>query len=167
MESRAEMSCVLKLDVNCAKCRRKVMDVLQNLHGAYSVVIDAEKGILKVSGNVNPCIIMNIFEKYGKHGEITCIKFEGGVREPMYHPHSYYYGRNGFSPYESVNPYPLMGGPDPYFSWYDRNRYAFLPLPSPSPLSPPQPVVNYIFPPRAPPVVPPPDEMNPNGCNII
>ncbi|XP_039028140.1 heavy metal-associated isoprenylated plant protein 32-like [Hibiscus syriacus] len=59
MESRAQMSCVLKVNVSCETCKSKVMDVLQNLH---------EKGTMKVSGNVNPYIIMKIFEKYGKHG---------------------------------------------------------------------------------------------------
>ncbi|OMP04253.1 hypothetical protein COLO4_09814 [Corchorus olitorius] len=28
-----------------------------------------DSGQLKVSGKVNPCIILKVFEKYGKHGE--------------------------------------------------------------------------------------------------
>ncbi|XP_038998319.1 heavy metal-associated isoprenylated plant protein 36-like [Hibiscus syriacus] len=139
MNQMVDLTCVLKVNVNCETCKRKMMDVLQNLHGVYSVAIDAEKGTLKVSGNVNPSIIMKIFEKNGKHGEIAWITFEGDVREPIYHPHHNYYG---FIPYGSVHPYPPMGGPDHYFSWHDGQRYAFPPL---SPPPPPRPVSNYYF----------------------
>ena len=84
--------------------------------GVYSVVIDAEEGTLKVSGKVNPYIILKVFEKYGKHGEVSCIKFEGDVREPIYH-HQYHncYGGNGYIPHVSAQPYPLVGGPDYYY----------------------------------------------------
>ncbi|TYI85403.1 hypothetical protein E1A91_D05G439900v1 [Gossypium mustelinum] len=174
MESRAEMSCVLKVNINCDTCRRKVMDVLQNLHGVYSVDIDAEKGTMKVSGNVNPNLILNIFEKYGKHGEISCVKFEGDTRDPFYHHHCNYYGGNGFIPYGSIHPYPFMQGPDPYFPWFAGHHYAPTPFPPPPPPLPPppppplQPVINY-FPPKAPPAVEfePPEEMNPDRCNIM
>ncbi|XVF33873.1 hypothetical protein REPUB_Repub18cG0009100 [Reevesia pubescens] len=189
MESRAEMSCILKVNINCDTCKKKVMDVLQNLHGVYSVVIDAEQGTVKVSGKVNPYIILKVLEKYEKHGEVTCIKFDGEVREPIYYPHNYCYGGNGYIPYGSAHPYPLMEGPE-YFSWYDRNwcgqTAPFLSM-APPPLSllpprppipppavsqqpptppPPQPVINY-FPPKALPVVAPPKEMNPEWCKIM
>ncbi|MBA0788971.1 hypothetical protein Gotri_027846 [Gossypium trilobum] len=95
---------------------------------------------MKVSGNVNPNLILNIFEKYGKHGEISCVKFEGDTRDPFYHHYCNYYGGNGFIPYGSIHPYPFMQGPDPYFPWFD-----------------------------APPAVEfePPEEMNPDRCNIM
>ena len=159
--------------------------------GVYSVVIDAEKGTVKVSGKVNPYIILKVFEKYGKHGEVSCIKFEGEVKEPIYY-HQNYYGGNGYVPYGSSHSYPPMGGPDYYNSWYDRHRYALTPpvppmappppppappLPLPRPRPPPQPslsqqpqpqpppvqpVINYF-----PPVVAPPKEMNPDWCKIM
>ncbi|XVE50834.1 hypothetical protein DITRI_Ditri01bG0195600 [Diplodiscus trichospermus] len=208
MESRAEMSCELKVNINCETCRKKVMDVLQKLHGVYSVVIDAEKGKVKVSGKVNPYKILKVLEKHGKHGEVSCVKFEGEVWEPIYYHHNYY-GGNGHIPYGSAYSYPLMGRPDYYYSWYDRHWYAPTatlppmatpplsgpprtavpptsthlsqpistavppaprPLSQPPPPPPPRPPAkrefNY-FPPKAPLVVAPPKEMNPEWCKIM
>ncbi|XVF77093.1 hypothetical protein PTKIN_Ptkin14bG0012400 [Pterospermum kingtungense] len=200
-------SCVFKVNMNCETCKRKVLDVLQNLHGVYSIVIDAEKGTVKVSGKVNPYIILKLFEKYGKHGEVSCIKFEGEVKEPIYFRPNYF-GGNGYMPYGPTPQYPLMGGPNYCYPCYDRRRYgptppfpppmappppppplpAPLPLPlarPPAPLPPPisqkppapppssqkppqppppkpKPVISYF-----PPVVAPPNEMNPESCKIM
>nr|GMC71450.1 heavy metal-associated isoprenylated plant protein 32-like [Ipomoea batatas] len=54
MEPKAEADCVLKVDVQCDECKMKLMEVLSSISGVYSVTIDAEQGIAKVAGEVEP-----------------------------------------------------------------------------------------------------------------
>ncbi|OMO83719.1 hypothetical protein CCACVL1_11247 [Corchorus capsularis] len=185
LDNELEESCVMKVNINCETCRKKVMEVLQNLHGIYSVVIDADSGQLKVSGKVNPYIILKVFEKYGKHGEVSCVKFDGEVREPFYNP---YYGGNGYIPYGPGAPYPHIGGPIDYYHRPYGPPPPFPHMPPPplappylrprpppppppvypkpaAPPPPPKPVINY-FPPKAP-VVAPPKELDCEWCKIM
>ncbi|XP_024034328.1 H/ACA ribonucleoprotein complex non-core subunit NAF1 [Citrus clementina] len=124
------------------------MQVLQNLHGVYSVVIDAEKGTVNVSGKVNPNTILRILDKNGRHAEFSCLEFHGQVEKNNYveNDHCYYYGDHGYIPPRVPVPYssyPMLG---PEFSYYERYP-PFLP-PPPPPLPP--------LPPRPPPPRPPP-----------
>nr|GMC71327.1 heavy metal-associated isoprenylated plant protein 32-like [Ipomoea batatas]GMC77734.1 heavy metal-associated isoprenylated plant protein 32-like [Ipomoea batatas] len=54
MEPKAEADCVLKVDVQCDECKMKLMEVISSISGVYSVTIDAEQGIAKVAGEVEP-----------------------------------------------------------------------------------------------------------------
>ncbi|KAK3199973.1 hypothetical protein Dsin_023388 [Dipteronia sinensis] len=168
------------------------MEVLQNLHGAYSVAIDAEKGTVRISGRVNPNLALRILQNNGKHAEVISIKFDGEVVEPNFNYYSFYGENiNGFinNPPRVVAypPYPYLMGP-PQYSFYERAPH-FLPPPPPpvllpQPLLPPPPP--YLPPcpqPQQPPppppvndspsvpkkevVVSPPSRKEPKGCSIM
>ncbi|KAH9804191.1 Meiotic recombination protein SPO11-1 [Citrus sinensis] len=124
-------------------CRLKL-----TAEGVYSVVIDAEKGTVNVSGKVNPNTILRILDKNGRHAEFSCLEFHGQVEKNNYveNDHCYYYGDHGYIPPRVPVPYssyPMLG---PEFSYYERYP-PFLP-PPPPPLPP--------LPPRPPPPRPPP-----------
>ncbi|XP_044500465.1 heavy metal-associated isoprenylated plant protein 34-like isoform X2 [Mangifera indica] len=63
-------SCVLRVNIHCDGCKRKVKKVLQKIDGVYSTSIDAEKGRVVVAGNVDPAILIRKLEKSGKHAEL-------------------------------------------------------------------------------------------------
>lgn len=117
--------------------------------GVYSVVIDAEKGTVNVSGKVNPNTMLRILDKNGRHAEFSCLEFHGQVEKNNYveNDHCYYYGDHGYIPPRVPVPYssyPMLG---PEYSYYERYP-PFLPPPPPPPLPP--------LPPRPPPPRPPP-----------
>ncbi|KAF1868592.1 hypothetical protein Lal_00036030 [Lupinus albus] len=91
--SRAEMTCILKVNAQCEECRVKVMNVVRNIHGVYNITIDGNQGTVKVSGKVNPSTFLGVLEKYGRHGQIKFIKFDGEVVER--NPHDYVYDPYG------------------------------------------------------------------------
>ncbi|GAY47691.1 hypothetical protein CUMW_106240, partial [Citrus unshiu] len=118
------------------------------IQGVYSVVIDAEKGTVNISGKVNPNTMLRILDKNGRHAEFSCLEFHGQVEKNNYveNDHCYYYGDHGYIPPRVPVPYssyPMLG---PEFSYYERYP-PFLP-PPPPPLPP--------LPPRPPPPRPPP-----------
>ncbi|KAH9652269.1 Meiotic recombination protein SPO11-1 [Citrus sinensis] len=124
----------------------KAVDV--TIQGVYSVVIDAEKGTVNISGKVNPNTMLRILDKNGRHAEFSCLEFHGQVEKNNYveNDHCYYYGDHGYIPPRVPVPYssyPMLG---PEFSYYERYP-PFLP-PPPPPLPP--------LPPRPPPPRPPP-----------
>ncbi|KAB5521213.1 hypothetical protein DKX38_025532 [Salix brachista] len=145
------------------------------LVGVYSVVLDAEQGTVKVNGKVNPTTILNVFDEYGKHGEVSSLRFDGEVMEQI--PYSFYVD----NPYEV--PYPPIPFPYPFFRGllYGRNPYL-MPMPppllvpmSPPPRPPPPQKQRHPLPPplpqqqpptvsKAPPAPPPPD---PKCCAIM
>jgi len=86
---------------------------------------------VKVNGKVNPTTILNVFDKYGKHGEVSSLRFDGEVMEQI--PYSFY-GDNPYNPYEVPClpipiPYHFFRGPEQQL--YGRNPY---PMPMPPPL---------------------------------
>ncbi|XP_011038780.1 PREDICTED: neural Wiskott-Aldrich syndrome protein isoform X2 [Populus euphratica] len=149
MDSNAQMSCMMRVNVHCDGCKRKMMEVLQNLK-VYSVVLDAEQGTLKVNGKVNPSTILNVFDKFGKHGEVSSLRFDGEVMEQI--PYSFY-GDNPYNPYEVPYPpipYPFFRGPEQQL--YGRNPYL---MPMPPPLLGTKPPPPWPPPPQQHPPPPP------------
>ncbi|CAL0307355.1 unnamed protein product [Lupinus luteus] len=106
--STAEMTCILKVNAQCEECRVKVMNVLRNIHGVYNITIDGDQGTVKVSGKVNPSTLLGVLEKYGRHGQIKFIKFDGEVVERNHHDY-------GYDPYGVKGPSypPPLGCPQP------------------------------------------------------
>ncbi|XP_011038781.1 PREDICTED: neural Wiskott-Aldrich syndrome protein isoform X3 [Populus euphratica] len=143
MDSNAQMSCMMRVNVHCDGCKRKMMEVLQNLK-------DAEQGTLKVNGKVNPSTILNVFDKFGKHGEVSSLRFDGEVMEQI--PYSFY-GDNPYNPYEVPYPpipYPFFRGPEQQL--YGRNPYL---MPMPPPLLGTKPPPPWPPPPQQHPPPPP------------
>ncbi|XP_044468175.1 heavy metal-associated isoprenylated plant protein 34 isoform X2 [Mangifera indica] len=63
-------SCVLKVNIHCDGCKKKVKKLLQKIDGVYSISIDAEQGRVVVTGNVDPAILIRKLEKSGKFAEL-------------------------------------------------------------------------------------------------
>ncbi|KAJ0079155.1 hypothetical protein Patl1_22775 [Pistacia atlantica] len=67
---KLQQSCVLRVNIHCDGCRKKVKKLLQKIDGVYSTSIDAEQGRVVVTGNVDPAILIRKLEKSGKHAEL-------------------------------------------------------------------------------------------------
>ncbi|PWA61451.1 heavy metal-associated isoprenylated plant protein 32 [Artemisia annua] len=63
-------TCVLKVNIHCDGCKRKVKKILQKIEGVFQVSIDAEQGKVTVSGTVAPPSLIKKLAKSGKHAEI-------------------------------------------------------------------------------------------------
>ncbi|KAJ0044995.1 hypothetical protein Pint_03874 [Pistacia integerrima] len=124
MESSATMACVLKVKIHCEICKKKVMQVLQNLHGCYSFVVDAEKGTVEVQGKVNPELILRILGNNGTHAEIKSLRFNSDVQKDQY----FYDGENRFRPPWETYPHPMLG---PQFIPPQPPPPSLFPLPPP------------------------------------
>ncbi|KAA8527056.1 hypothetical protein F0562_008715 [Nyssa sinensis] len=72
----------------------KVMEVLSSICGVYSVTIDAAEGTAKVSGEVDPNVLMSALARSGKHAELVWVKLKSGVvsTDHNYHNNEYGYG---------------------------------------------------------------------------
>ncbi|XP_010907378.1 uncharacterized protein [Elaeis guineensis] len=63
-------TCVLKVNIHCDGCKKKVKKLLHKIEGVYLTYIDAEQGKVTVSGNVDPAILLKKLNKAGKHAEL-------------------------------------------------------------------------------------------------
>ncbi|XP_010278312.1 PREDICTED: protein qua-1-like [Nelumbo nucifera] len=63
-------TCVLKVNIHCDGCKRKVKKLLQKIDGVYTTTIDSEQGKVTVSGNVDPATLIKKLAKSGKHAEL-------------------------------------------------------------------------------------------------
>ncbi|KAI8557489.1 hypothetical protein RHMOL_Rhmol04G0014500 [Rhododendron molle] len=104
MERYADVGCVLKVNVDCEACKMKLYEVLRSISGVYSVTIDAEEGLAKISGEVDPNILLRAVGTSGKHAELKWVQLKSPVvpnrsqhyRDDMdkpYGPYSISYGQ--------------------------------------------------------------------------
>ncbi|KAK9268399.1 hypothetical protein L1049_000148 [Liquidambar formosana] len=98
------------------------MEVLQSIRGVYSITIDAEKGIVKVNGKVDPNILLMVLAKSGQHAEILWAKLENskGTTESQWYnrdqrslPAPNYYSQSSLPAPDYYSPAPLP--PASYF----------------------------------------------------
>lgn len=91
--------------------------------GVYNITMDADQGTVKVTGRVNPNVLLRVLERYGKHAEVKWIRFDGQIRESGYH----YYGENGSfpSPYGMSCNYPVLGAGYDYPPYGALDHYPF------------------------------------------
>ncbi|KAK1561154.1 hypothetical protein Q3G72_035016 [Acer saccharum] len=67
----ANPTCAMKVNINCCNgCEVKAKKKLQKLKGVDSITYDAEQGILRISGNVNPTVVIQKLAKLGKKAEL-------------------------------------------------------------------------------------------------
>ncbi|CAL5390281.1 unnamed protein product [Camellia sinensis] len=88
------MGCVLKVNVHCEACKMKVYEVLRSISGVYSVTIDAEEGLAKISGEVDPNILLSALGRSGRHAELKWVKLKSTAPNRAYyddHGHSHGY----------------------------------------------------------------------------
>ncbi|KAK4355175.1 hypothetical protein RND71_024146 [Anisodus tanguticus] len=75
------LGCILKVDVHCDACKMKMVDVLSSICGVYSVTIDSEDGTAKISGEVDPNLLLRALSRsgLGNHAEVQWVR----LKHPM------------------------------------------------------------------------------------
>uniref|UniRef100_A0A0A8XUE4 HMA domain-containing protein n=1 Tax=Arundo donax TaxID=35708 RepID=A0A0A8XUE4_ARUDO len=73
-------TCVLKVNVHCDGCEKKIKKTLHKIDGVYQSSIDAEQGKVTVSGLVDPDTIIRKLSKAGKPAQLLGSK-AGGVSQ--------------------------------------------------------------------------------------
>ncbi|KAK9123297.1 hypothetical protein Sjap_012899 [Stephania japonica] len=64
---------VLKVSINCSKCKTKVLKAVTKLEGINSVAVDGEKGTVTVVGEIDPVKVTCGLRKTGKAVEIVSV----------------------------------------------------------------------------------------------
>ncbi|KAJ1408851.1 Heavy metal-associated domain, HMA [Sesbania bispinosa] len=64
---------VLKVDINCLKCKKKLLKTVSSLQGIDKIEVDEGKGTLTVTGDADPYEIIVRIRKAGKYAEIVSI----------------------------------------------------------------------------------------------
>ncbi|TKY70422.1 DEAD-box ATP-dependent RNA helicase 40 [Spatholobus suberectus] len=64
---------VLKVNINCPKCKRKLLKTVSSIQGVDKVEVDGGKGTLTVTGDADPYEIIVRIRKAGKHAEVVSI----------------------------------------------------------------------------------------------
>ncbi|URD81166.1 heavy metal-associated domain containing protein [Musa troglodytarum] len=67
-------TCVVKVNICCDGCQKKVKKVLHKIDGVYTTTIDVENRKVTVTGNVDPAILIRKLRKAGKHAELWSVK---------------------------------------------------------------------------------------------
>ncbi|PWA95538.1 spo11/DNA topoisomerase VI subunit A, Heavy metal-associated domain, HMA [Artemisia annua] len=97
----ADMECLLRVDTKCPSCVQKTLRVLSSVVGVYEVSMDAEKKLFRISGEVDPNILVKQLFDAGKHAELVSFKAK--------HPHLRYQNYNSHASSSSYG-----GGYVPY-----------------------------------------------------
>ncbi|KAK7307518.1 hypothetical protein VNO77_40654 [Canavalia gladiata] len=64
---------VLKVDINCLKCKKKLLKTVSSIQGVDKIEADEGKGTLTVIGDADPYEIIVRIRKAGKHAEVVSI----------------------------------------------------------------------------------------------
>ncbi|KAK3025019.1 hypothetical protein RJ639_044628 [Escallonia herrerae] len=64
---------VLKVDITCEKCKKKLLKAVSGLQGVDKIEIDGAKGTLTVTGETDPYEIIVRTKKAGKFVEVVSI----------------------------------------------------------------------------------------------
>ncbi|KAJ8567551.1 hypothetical protein K7X08_019759 [Anisodus acutangulus] len=64
---------VLKVDVSCDKCKKKILKAVSGLPGVEKIEIDEAKGTLTVMGDADPYEVIVRSRKAGKFAEVVSI----------------------------------------------------------------------------------------------
>ncbi|PKU77795.1 heavy metal-associated isoprenylated plant protein 32 [Dendrobium catenatum] len=79
-------TCVLKVNIHCEGCKKKVKKLLQKIDGVYTIAIDTEQGKVTVTGNVDPSTLIKKLRKSGKHAEIWAAKKNSNIESHHHLP---------------------------------------------------------------------------------
>ncbi|EOA31590.1 hypothetical protein CARUB_v10014786mg [Capsella rubella] len=85
----------MKVNRSCELCRQKVTEVMHCVNGVYSVDFVGDDNSMKLKARVNPNILLAVIERYGEHGKITNLRFDGEVMTPRGGGGGYY-GQSGY-----------------------------------------------------------------------
>ncbi|KAJ7953042.1 Heavy metal-associated domain containing protein [Quillaja saponaria] len=64
---------VLKVDISCLKCKKKLLKAVSSLQGVDKIEVDEAKGTLTVTGNADPYEIIVRTRKATKYAEVVSI----------------------------------------------------------------------------------------------
>ncbi|PSS36500.1 Heavy metal-associated isoprenylated plant protein [Actinidia chinensis var. chinensis] len=64
---------VLKVDISCQKCKKKLLKAVSGLQGVDKIEIDGSKGTLTVTGDADPYEIIIRTKKVGKFVEVVSV----------------------------------------------------------------------------------------------
>ncbi|PON99606.1 Heavy metal-associated domain containing protein [Trema orientale] len=64
---------VLRVDLSCLKCKKKLLKAVSTLEGVDKIEVDAAKGTLTVTGNADPYKIIISARKAGKHADVVSV----------------------------------------------------------------------------------------------
>ncbi|KAK8717579.1 hypothetical protein V6N13_044840 [Hibiscus sabdariffa] len=64
---------VLKVDISCHKCRKKLLKAISGLQGVDKIEVDAGKGTISVTGDADPYDIIVRTRKVGRHVELVSV----------------------------------------------------------------------------------------------
>ncbi|PSR85392.1 Heavy metal-associated isoprenylated plant protein, partial [Actinidia chinensis var. chinensis] len=127
MESASEVGCVLKVNIQCDACQMKLLEVLRSISGnlrVYSVTLDAEEGLAKISGEMDPNILLWALARNGKHAELKWVSLKSTTPKKGYYNYNNGYrsdSYNGYSYGTSNQPY-RNGRTLPERSRYDSHQ---------------------------------------------
>ncbi|KAK2972026.1 hypothetical protein RJ640_005046 [Escallonia rubra] len=109
--------CVLKVNVHCDACKMQMMEVLSSINGVYSVSIDSQDGLAKVSGEVDPNILLRALARTGNHAELVWVKLKHPVLARGFQG-SYGYGKyhNPYGYGSTLYDHPWHDAHQPYHS---------------------------------------------------
>ncbi|KAL0919795.1 hypothetical protein M5K25_011914 [Dendrobium thyrsiflorum] len=79
-------TCVLKVNIHCEGCKKKVKKLLQKIDGVYTIAIDTEQGKVTVTGNIDPSTLIKKLRKSGKHAEIWAAKKNSNIESHHHLP---------------------------------------------------------------------------------
>nr|XP_043639811.1 uncharacterized protein LOC122610923 [Erigeron canadensis] len=86
----ADMECQLQVHADCESCMMRSYDTIRSIRGVYEVEWNRRENIFKISGEVDPSVLMKAALRSGEHATLIDVKLK--------HPHT----RNNF--YRSYGP---------------------------------------------------------------
>ncbi|XP_010460841.1 PREDICTED: uncharacterized protein LOC104741646 [Camelina sativa] len=70
-------TCILRVDLKCCTgCQKKARIKLKSLSGVNEVEYDSEKGLMTVTGDVEPMALVRKLNKCGKETELFSVKYQ-------------------------------------------------------------------------------------------
>ncbi|KAL0719558.1 hypothetical protein Bca4012_068882 [Brassica carinata] len=103
----------MEVNNDCELCSQKVSEIMHSITAVYSVTFG---DTMKLEARANPNMIMAVIAKYGGHGKVIRLNFEGSPVPPQPGEGRSYYGQSSSAYYNAsyVNyPYPSPYAPPP------------------------------------------------------
>ncbi|EOA18487.1 hypothetical protein CARUB_v10007037mg, partial [Capsella rubella] len=83
MANQSPPTCVLRVGLKCCKgCQTKAKRKMLSVSGVSAVEYNAVQGLLTVSGDVNPTILLHKLNKWGKKAEIVSVLGDNSSHVP-------------------------------------------------------------------------------------
>ncbi|KAL1204858.1 hypothetical protein V5N11_017460 [Cardamine amara subsp. amara] len=118
-----DVSCVMKVNRSCQLCRQKVAELMHCLTMVYSVDFVGADNTIKLKARADPYIFLDVIERYGEHGKVSNLRFDGEV---MASRGGGYYGQSGYYlPTSTAGnyPYPYSYPPPPPYGYAGNCAY--------------------------------------------